>query len=161
MAHTGKPIAEVRSPMLLRAYEYWQSMRGDRVLPARSDLDPLDIPDLLPNVILLDYLPKDHRLKVRLVGTLVVDMYGSDYTGMYLDEIDFGEVRDKVLDDYMSAVTAARPLFSDHVFRQLGGALFDIERLIVPLSEDGTQVTMLLAILDFTRREREFSLDNA
>lgn len=148
----GKPIEEVRSAMLSRAYAYWNAKRGDSPMPARADLDPVDIPRLLPNIILMDVTQPDDRLKVRLVGTLVVTMFGSDYTGLFLDEIDFGQVREKILTEYNGAVTAARPLFSDHPFRKLGGYMFDIERVILPLSEDGRRVTMLLAVLDFTQR---------
>ena len=121
-------------------------------MPARADLDPLDIPRLLPNIILLDVLPPENRLQVRLAGTLVVEMFGADYTGQFLDEIEFGEVRSMVLEAYNAAAAAARPLFSDHRFRKLGGHLFDIERVILPLSTDGEQVQMLLALLDFTPR---------
>lgn len=153
MPHEDKLIAELRSPMLQEALAYWRSKCGDRAMPARADIDPLDIPRLLPNIILFDVLPPDRRLKVRLVGTFVVDMFGGDYTGQYLDEIDFGEVRDKVLRDYSNALALARPLISDHTFRKLGGVLFDIERLIVPLSEDGKRVTMLVAFLDFRERD--------
>lgn len=123
-------------------------------MPGRSDLDPIDIPTLLPHVILLDVIPPNDRLKVRLVGTQVVQMFGADYTGLFLDEINFGEVREKVLRDYNGAVGVARPIFSDHTFRKLGGFLFDIERVILPLSEDGRSVTMLLAVLDFSKRGR-------
>ena len=144
MSAVGKPIADVRSPMLLRAHTYWQTIRGAKTMPCRADLDPLDIPDLLPYVILLDVLMPDGRLKVRLVGTFVVAMYDGDYTGMYLDEVDFGGIRSKVLADYAGAVRAAAPVFSDHGFRSLNGGLFDIERVILPISEDGERVSMAL-----------------
>ena len=152
MDPSGKALADVRSPLLRQIHDYWLEKRGSKLMPARADLDPLDIPRLLPNIILMDVMPADNRLHVRLVGTLVVEMFGADYTGQFLDEIEFGEVREKVLEDYNAAVTAARPLFSDHRFRKLGGHLFDIERVILPLSSDGGQVHMLLALLDFTPR---------
>ncbi|MDF1791124.1 MAG: PAS domain-containing protein [Thalassobaculaceae bacterium] len=153
-AEFGKAIADVRSPLLLQAFHYWDDIRGEAAMPGRSDLDPIDIPTLLPHVILLDVIPPNDRLKVRLVGTQVVQMFGADYTGLFLDEINFGEVREKVLRDYNGAVGVARPIFSDHTFRKLGGFLFDIERVILPLSEDGRSVTMLLAVLDFSKRGR-------
>ncbi|MEQ8586434.1 MAG: PAS domain-containing protein [Thalassobaculaceae bacterium] len=153
MTLTGKPLTDVRSPILREIHAYWESKRGDRRMPARADLDPLDFPALLPNVILMDVMPADGRLKVRLVGTLVVQMFGGDYTGMYLDEIDFGEMRQKILDDYGAAAKEAKAIFTDHRFRKLGGHTFDIERVVLPLSDDGEHATMLMALLDFTQRE--------
>lgn len=141
--------------MLKRMLAYWTEKRGDRMMPSRDDLDPIDIPDLLPYVILLDVIPPDRRLKVRLAGTMIVDMFGSDYTGQFLDEIDFGEVRAKILNDYSNVVDCRYPCFSDHAFRKLGGTMFDIERVILPLSNDGETVSMLFALLDFVSRRRD------
>lgn len=155
MSLTGKPLAEVRSPLLREIHAYWEEKRGTRSLPAREDFDPLEFPKLLPNVILMDVLPPEGRLKVRLVGTLVVQMFGGDYTGLYLDQIDFGEMRQKILDEYGAAAQSADAVFTDHRFRKLGGGLVDIERVILPLSQDGQRVTMLFALLDFTRRQEK------
>lgn len=147
-----KPVAEARSRLLQRIYAYWLEKRGDRAMPARADLDPIDIPALLPNLVLIDVLPPDARLKVRLVGTWIVNLFGGDYTGRYLDEIDFGEAKDDIVREYGAAAAGAVPVCSDHRYRNLGGELFDIERLILPLSADGETVTMLLIVLDFTER---------
>jgi hypothetical protein len=91
------------------------------------------------------------RLKVRLAGTKIVDMFGSDYTGMYMDEIDFGDVREKVLGEYLLCATEKRPLFSDHSFRKINDYYHSIERVLLPLSNDGKTVNMLMAVLDFER----------
>ena len=56
-------------------------------------------------------------------GTNVVNVFGGDYTALYLDEIDFGDVRPKFLHDYHFAVDAKRPLFSDLKFRRLSGPI--------------------------------------
>ncbi len=133
-------------------YEYWQAKRGDRPMPARADLDPIDIPAALPNLILIDVLPPSGRLRVRLAGTWIVKQFDRDYTGRYLDEIDFGEAQDEIVREYSAAAAGARPVCSDHWHRNLGGEIFDLERLILPLSEDGERVTMLLIVLDFTER---------
>ena len=118
-------------------------------MPARADLDPRDIPRLLPGIILVDVMPPDDRLRVRLAGTQVVEIYGSDYTGRYLDEIYFGEQRDKVLADYSYPVTHRQPICSDHKFHTVSDIAYDIERLIMPLSEDGERVNMLFSYLSF------------
>ena len=48
-----------------------------------------------------------------------------------------------------AAVDAKRPLFSDHKFRRLSGTYLNIERVILPLSDDDETVNMLMAVLSF------------
>ena len=120
-------------------------------MASRADFDPVEMPTLLPFIILLDVESPGGRLKVRLAGTKVVEMFGRDYTGEYLDEIDFGDVREKVLRDYGLAVSERRPVFSDHEFRKPNDYRHAIERAILPLSNDDTTVNMLIAVLDFER----------
>ena len=43
-------------PVLADLYEYWQSRRRGDGLPARGDIDPVDIPALLEHLILVDVL---------------------------------------------------------------------------------------------------------
>ncbi|UUX49507.1 PAS domain-containing protein [Nisaea acidiphila] len=147
-----KPFENVSSPLLREAFRLWQEKRRDRPMASRADFDPLEMPGLLPLIILLDVEGSRNRMKVRLAGTKIVEMFGSDYTGSYLDEIDFGDVREKVLREYGLAVTEKRPVFSDHSFRKPDDYRHKIERAILPLSNDGESVNMLLAVLDFERQ---------
>lgn len=154
MVDSGKPLTAVRDRNLLAAYEYWDGKRQGRVMPSRADLDPRDIPRLLPSIILIDVQKPDNRLKVRLAGTLVVEVYGSDYTGRYLDEIYFGVQRDKVLEDYNRPVVTREPYCTDHRFHNVNDIVYDTERIILPLSDDGESVAMLLAVLSFREVRR-------
>ncbi|MCC3304284.1 PAS domain-containing protein [Sneathiella sp. HT1-7] len=144
-----KKIEDVKSEMLQKAYQLWESKREGRSIPSRSNFDPLEMPKILPHIILIDVEEPTSRLKVRLVGTRVVEMFGGDYTGMYLDEVDFGEARNKILEDYQTAASMKRPLFSDHMFRKLNKYTQNIERVILPLSDDDKRINILFAVLDF------------
>lgn len=139
----------VASPMLLSAYDLWVTNLRGRTLPSRADFDPVDMPKLLPHIILVDVENPGPRLRVRLSGTNVVNVFGGDYTGQYLDEIDFGDARQKILHDYIFAVDAKRPLFSDHKFRRLSGTYLNIERVILPMSDNDDSVNILMAVLSF------------
>lgn len=56
--------------------EYWRSKRGSRLMPARADIDPIEIPTLLPIIGLVDVLDGGARFRFRLLGTEVVDAAG-------------------------------------------------------------------------------------
>lgn len=65
---------------------YWTSVHPAKGLPGRQHIDPLDIPDLLPGLWLLDVQHDPFRLRYRLVGTAIVQAYGRETTGQWLDE---------------------------------------------------------------------------
>lgn len=60
---------------------YWRRMAAGRAMPCRSDIDPLDIPDLLPHLTLVDVREAEPRFVYRLVGTAAVALMKQDLTG--------------------------------------------------------------------------------
>ena len=149
-----KQLKNVKSPKLREAFKLWDSKRGKRHMPSRADFDPVEMPKLLPSIILVDVESDGPRLKIRLAGTKIVDMFGANYTGSYMDEIQFGDVREKILREYNLAASEKRPVFSDHEFRKLNDYHHTVERVILPLSNDDETVNMLLAVVDFERTQR-------
>ena len=59
-------------------YHYWLAKRGDRAMPARKDINPAEIPVLLPYLVIVD--KAEDRFRYRLVGTAVVEQFGHDFT---------------------------------------------------------------------------------
>src|SRR5258706_6731263 len=70
-----------RAPMShhLDLYRYWLAKRGSCTMPARSDINPADIPALLPYLGLVNKV--DDQFRHRLVGTAVAQEIGHDPTG--------------------------------------------------------------------------------
>src|SRR3546814_2065265 len=60
-------------------------MRGDRLLPARSDIDPMQIPHVLSVTFVCDYQRDTARLRYRLVGEKLGGMYPVPLRGRYQD----------------------------------------------------------------------------
>ena len=56
-------------------YDYWLVIRGERVAPRRSDIDPSDIVPVLPYLGILDVEPAPRRYRGRLAGTRFVIRY--------------------------------------------------------------------------------------
>src|SRR5258706_9352332 len=63
----------------LDLYRYWLAKRGSRPMPARSDINPGDIPALLPYLGLVNKVVGQFRW--RLTGTAVADKIGRNLTG--------------------------------------------------------------------------------
>ena len=66
--------------------EHWLAIRGSDLLPAKSALQPMRIPHLLPNIMLLESYGTD-AIFVRLCGTKIAERFGRDLTGMNLNSI--------------------------------------------------------------------------
>ncbi len=136
-------IADVR----LRAlFGYWREKRGDGAMPARVDLDPLEIPTLLPIVGLVDVLDGGARFRYRLIGTEIVDVGGHDPTGRFLDEAlpDSGYA-DYLIGMFREVTRERRPLYGESDFHGQGRIECRVRRLLMPLSRDGRSVDMIFA----------------
>ena len=67
VCHTGVMTTEVPISHHLDLYRYWDGRRNGRRMPARRDIDPADIPGLLPHVSLIH--KPDGQFRFRLVGS--------------------------------------------------------------------------------------------
>jgi len=64
--------------------DYWHHLRGDGPgAPARERFDPMAVPRLLPNIMLVER-GDDDVLQVRLMGTVLADRMERDLTGLAL-----------------------------------------------------------------------------
>ena len=138
-------IADLGSQPLLRLEAYWLSKRGDRRMPSRADIDPADIKELLPQIIMARIEHDPLRVKYSVVGTLCARSAGFDYTGRYLDELRFDSESDTDwLKIYNEIVSERKPVAGTCRFRTA-----DVEipyRVAVfPLSNDGVHVDHAIA----------------
>jgi len=135
-------------PSITELHEYWLSRRAGRAMPSRADINPADIPHLLPAIALVDIELAPFRVRYRVVGTRLVQDMGHDFTGFYLDELRFDKP-DELLALYRRATQEKAPTFRSGTWRRPDGIVWGLETAILPLSEDGQQVTQCLAIEDF------------
>lgn len=65
----------------------WLDFAGDRVTPARRDIDPSRLVEVLPNIVILQYAEPD-TIRFRLAGTDFFTTFDREVTGQsYLDVI--------------------------------------------------------------------------
>lgn len=74
-------------PIIADIASYWESKCRDGELPRTDNIDPVEIPSLLPNISLIDveWTPS-MTFRVRLFGTKLVETVGEDRTGQTIDE---------------------------------------------------------------------------
>jgi hypothetical protein len=130
-------IAEQR-----QLYDYWAATAAGRNMPSRDDISPAHFPLLLPCISLLERV--GNRLKVRLAGTRLRDIYEREITGLFLDEIDWGEKKGYWEAVYEHVTKTLRP--AQGVVR---GPRVDKDHLAqfwlrLPLSRQGNPASMIL-----------------
>jgi hypothetical protein len=128
-----------------RLYDYWKGKSNDGHLPRREDIDPGALPDLLPNIFLVDIEETPRRYRVRLAGTAVAECFGEDMTGKTIDSLDLGKDRSAILGLYDQAAQYGEPSYDRHQFwTKAYGQHLSYERMLLPLSSDGKHIDKLL-----------------
>ncbi len=135
---------EIGDASLRRLYEYWLAKKQDRIAPARGDIDPGELREILPSLFLVEAVGSPARYRYRLVGTEVVKQFGEEITGRFMDQVDLDHVAGRVQAEYDEAATKREPIVSRWNYSKDGGRHVEYERLILPLSADGRVIDMFL-----------------
>jgi hypothetical protein len=142
-------------------YAYWSGKCRDGALPARADIDPIDLRRQLPRIALIDVLrePGGLQFRYRLTGTEIVERSGRDPTGKRFDELYRGAYLQTALDTYRRVVETGRPELSERTYPLVPDREYlHYDRLILPLAADGQTVDMVLlniVVLEHRRVEPE------
>ena len=133
----------IRHPTLVRLYDYWAERRRGRSFPSRQDIDPVELRFAVGNMSLIDVLRDPLRFRFRLVGSLMAQRMGLDYTGKMVDDVGDTDYRDSLIAAYRKIVESRGP--STILYeREIDGRTRRFEVLRLPLAADGEMINMLL-----------------
>lgn len=136
---------------LVRLYDYWLSKSKEGRIPSRAQIDPLDVPELLPSIFLVDvsWQNDEPDFRFRLVGSKITEIVGSDPTGQTFSSFYNEANLEPMIEIYSGVARRGEPFvnnssapFSDKDFVKLA-------RLLLPLSEDTMRIDMILGSLYF------------
>lgn len=147
-------MPDIKHPKLRQMYEYWDERRGDRPMPARGDVDPVDLRYAIGNIILVDVSDDDPpQFRIRVHGTNLSEQVGFDLTGKLLDEMPLTEFRELTRQSFIRVSHTKEPLYAkrDRVLDKRRRAY---ETLILPLSSDGERVDRILLGLFYDHVDR-------
>lgn len=139
----GFVLPERCAASLREMFDYWNDRRHDRPCPSRRDLDPVDIPRLLPFVSLVNVRPVAPRFVYRLMGTSVVSYIGRDLTGAPVGTGVKPDELDAVLARYDTVAETMKPFYHQSFLQEESNDFSRVERLMLPLSEDGRSINMI------------------
>ena len=141
-------------PTLTFVHDYWEAKRGDRMMPARRNINPSEMRHHLGWLFLADVLPDADDFRYRLVGNLVASYFGTNGTNKTLREMfaPFGaETLEGTLFIYRKVVSERTPVRVTGQANWDGKGLEPFETVYLPLSDDGVSVNMIMSAFVFSK----------
>ncbi|MEZ5833751.1 MAG: PAS domain-containing protein [Dongiaceae bacterium] len=142
---------EISDARLLGLHEYWHSKLRGRAMPARGDIDPIEMRRWLGNLLLVEFPPDPMQFRIRLDGVNLVQFYGKSREGKGVEVLTSEEERRIVLLQYMAVLETKQPAYFESEFVTSEGVSTSQRKLLLPLSDDGDRVNMVLAGIYFDR----------
>jgi len=142
----------LRSPVNRLSLAYWRYRRGDRLMPARADIDPVEMAAFLPHIVLLDVERAPLNFRYRLMGTAVTYHTIADHTGKRLTDLPHQTPPSlfwsmcETLSGGGCPRSSGLPYVGPHKW------FVSNEDVFMPLSSDGETVDMLFVTVDFFRK---------
>jgi len=141
--------SQLDSPRIHRFHGYWKARRSaEHAVPLRAALDPTELRELLPNIVVIEVEQAPLRFRYRLVGTRVVEFNKLDFTGLYLGTIGWDEEQ-QIVDACAEVVVSKQPLYGCYSWTLKNGAIGKCEFGTFPFSRDGQTVTQIFGIEDY------------
>lgn len=138
---------------LAQAYAYWNAKRHNGLLPARRDIDVLDLRPLMGWMHLVDVGGRDPAdYTYRLLGSAVRLGHAPNVNSFRLGDYAPGPYRDSLYEDYSAVCFTGVPSYQQ-VVALLSYVKYSYSRLVLPMAEDGRRVDMLMVCIN----KRQFS----
>ncbi|MDH3233744.1 MAG: PAS domain-containing protein [Alphaproteobacteria bacterium] len=148
-------LTDIRSPILRQALAYWNDKRGARAMPARADIDPMEIIQILPHVILLDVLREPLDFRYRLIGTVNEEHMSEPYTGRRFSELPHQCAPSRIWSCSERVVRDKHPLRSDIPYVGPKRDFTSVEDIMMPLAADGATVDMIFVVIEYVQKRAE------
>ena len=146
------PETDLQSPLVREGLAYWRSRKGDRLMPARADFDPLlDKPALVPNMMLKDVQLQPLDFRYRLTGSAIRHHLHRDLSGQWMTQIPGQGPGNPLWDYHARTVATSAPVFLRPDYVGPHQQFLQIESVILPLAGDHQTVDMLMIFVAFLR----------
>lgn len=154
-------IERISEPRIKDFYHFWKARRRDSEVPLKRSFDPTSMPPAwLPRITIYQWLGE--KFLIRLVGTYVVDIDGSDPTGRFLEDILPPAMAEQRHAMFRAVLTRSMPAYYRGIYN-LGdtGRKMPFERLLLPVSASGGEADHIMAMITFDQQlapRRGFSM---
>lgn len=143
----GARRARGRFAVLDDVQSYWDALRGDRLVPLRSEIDPRGIQGALDSAFIVERIATG-LARFRLAGSFLVDLMGSEVRGMPLSVLFAADARDELAQAVEAVFTGPEVLRLQVAGeRGLARPTLQGEMILLPLKSDLGDVSRALGCL--------------
>lgn len=143
----GIGTENMKHPAIAQIEAYWEALRGDRLTPLRSEVDPRGIDRALENAFILERIAPGVA-RFRLAGMHLNDLMGMEVRGMPLTAFIAADGRDRIseaLEHVFEQPAKARlTLAGESAF---GRGKAEAEMILLPLRSDLGDVSRAIGCL--------------
>ena len=126
-------------------FRYWERKRGARTMPARHDIDPIEMDRrILPHLMLCQVSALGAVIRLRLVGTSLARRLGFDPTGQRLSDLPRADYFDFLGSLVRRVFAEAQPIYAESAFYWASKGRLDARHLLLPLSAGGAEPAIVL-----------------
>lgn len=147
---TGTDPAIVSNPKIKAFHAYWRSRCRDGRLPAREDMDPLDMAPYLANTILLRVHRNPLDFEYRIIGENIIAQLGN-LKGQRVKAAALINLSSSAYVNYATVAESGQPQFLEGTattaFRK--DRTYVMSRVHCPLAADGRQVDHIITCVFF------------
>ena len=148
------PLASIENSILIQAAAYWKRLSAGRRFPARTDVTPRELANLMRYTALLKVIDGGADYEYRVVGDAYVMAHGVSFQGKRWSDIGLFSPRfhRMVKPTYDSVVETGEPLATRGWISRASGSGEQIysECIYLPLGKDETTVDHLLIFAVYT-----------
>ncbi|GAA6157391.1 hypothetical protein NBRC116588_28640 [Pyruvatibacter sp. HU-CL02332] len=151
-----KPVDALEQAQTRCALAFWQSNGSKGSLPPTNLIDPSELRELLPNIVLIDVIWPDGTLddaavpqdfRYRLIGGHSAETHDANLTGTLVSDLSrFGESYSEVMMGFYRSICAQKaPVAAGGTLAIIGKGYRDFEAIYLPFTETGNRVDRLMA----------------
>ena len=149
VAVSFKSAEQLVSERLVGVLDAWKRMCDGRMAPKREEITPSLLRTALPWIWMIDVIDGGKDFRFRIAGERVIEFMGRRLAGELLsDNLDnpfFQRMRGILIE----CTTHKKPIAVGPIRSNLKGKeFFEMEIVVMPLSEDGQHVTTLFGAMD-------------
>lgn len=131
--------------VLEMAYRYWEEKRHGGLLPARSEIDVLEISKLIKNTHLIDVHDADSKeWHFRVVGSIVPQTWQWGCGQDKLSDCPWPAYLEMLIQDYGTVKSTGVPMYHEIAIR-VDWVEYQYSRVVLPFAPAGRQVDTLMS----------------
>ncbi|MBV9990920.1 MAG: PAS domain-containing protein [Alphaproteobacteria bacterium] len=143
------PIDRLHSEKLIGVYEAWKRTAAGRLAPKREEITPALLKSALPSIWMIDVIDGGRDYRFRIAGDRIIQFMGRRYAGHLLSEFQGQAFFDQMRGILKACTEQKRPLMAGPGRSKMPGREFsELEVVVLPLSEDGQNVTTVFGAME-------------